>query len=178
MSSVADDLCALVGLDGDALTNLMASLADRHLTVAVAESLTGGLVSALLTEIPGASAVLRGAIVCYATELKHALLGVEKALLDAVGPVDAEVARQLAVGVRQRCGADLGLALTGVAGPGWQDGKAPGTVFVAISSDGYDEVRALAPSDRVIGRQQIRAAAARAAIDLLSDASTEVRPRW
>jgi nicotinamide-nucleotide amidase len=101
-------------------------------TVAAAESLTGGLVAAALTSVPGSSAVFRGGIVAYATELKTELLGVPADLLDRHGPVHADVAAAMAAGVRRRLGAAYGLATTGVAGPGPADGQPAGTVFIAI----------------------------------------------
>jgi nicotinamide-nucleotide amidase len=101
-------------------------------TLAVAESLTGGLVAAEITAVPGASKVFRGSVTAYATELKHRLLGVDETLLAARGAVDPEVAVQMAVGVRQALGADWGIATTGVAGPDPQDGQPVGTVFVAV----------------------------------------------
>ncbi|MDX3312788.1 CinA family protein [Streptomyces sp. NPDC054884] len=101
-------------------------------TLAVAESLTGGLVAAEITSVPGASQVFRGSVTAYATELKHELLGVETGLLAARGAVDAQVAAQMAAGVRKALGADWGLATTGVAGPDAQDGQPVGTVFVAV----------------------------------------------
>jgi nicotinamide-nucleotide amidase len=115
------------------------ALIDRGLTIAAAESLTGGLVAAELTSVPGASAVVLGGVVVYATELKHTLLGVDAGLLAAEGPVHPEVARQLAAGVRERLAvagrpADLGVATTGVAGPDPQGGRPVGTVFVGVSS--------------------------------------------
>lgn len=101
-------------------------------TVAVAESLTGGLVAAALTSVPGASVVVRGGVIAYATELKTALLGVPADLLARHGAVHAEVAAAMAAGVRERLGATYGMATTGVAGPGPAEGKAQGTVFVAV----------------------------------------------
>jgi len=101
-------------------------------TLAVAESLTGGLVAAEITSVPGASKVFRGSVTAYATELKHRLLGVDADLLAARGAVDAQVAAQMAAGVRAALGADWGLATTGVAGPDAQDGQPVGTVFVAV----------------------------------------------
>jgi nicotinamide-nucleotide amidase len=101
-------------------------------TVAAAESLTGGLVAAALTTVPGSSAVFRGGIVAYAAELKTDLLGVPAGLLARYGPVHAEVAAAMAAGVRQRLGAAYGLATTGVAGPGPADGQPAGTVFIAV----------------------------------------------
>ncbi|GAA1992556.1 CinA family protein [Catenulispora subtropica] len=102
-------------------------------TIAVAESLTGGLVAAAITAVPGASAVFRGSVTAYATDAKASVLGVDAALLAREGAVDAEVARQMATGVRRLFGAEVGLATTGVAGPTEQDGKPVGLVYVACS---------------------------------------------
>jgi nicotinamide-nucleotide amidase len=118
----------------NAVVELVEQLIATRRTVAVAESLTGGLVMAALTSVPGASATVRGGVVAYATEVKREVLGVDGDLLDRVGAVDAEVAMQMADGVRERIGADFGLATTGVAGPDGQDGKAPGVVFVAVTT--------------------------------------------
>ncbi len=101
-------------------------------TLAVAESLTGGLVAAEITSVPGASKAFRGSVTAYATELKHQLLGVDATLLSERGAVDAQVAAQMAAGVRKALGADWGIATTGVAGPEPQDGQPVGTVFVAV----------------------------------------------
>lgn len=108
-------------------------LADRGQTVAAAESLTGGLVAAELTAAPGASATVRGSVTAYATEVKHEVLGVDGGLLRERGAVDAEVARQMAAGVRRALGTDWGVATTGVAGPEPQDGKPVGMVYVAVA---------------------------------------------
>jgi nicotinamide-nucleotide amidase len=113
---------------------IIAALTERQQTVAAAESLTGGLVAAALTGIPGASAVFRGGIVAYATELKAVLLGVEPAVLAARGAVSAEAAVAMADGARDRLGATFGVATTGVAGPDPAEGKPPGTVYIAASS--------------------------------------------
>ncbi|WP_121832958.1 CinA family protein [Streptomyces sp. S1] len=112
---------------------VLALLAERGQTLAVAESLTGGLVAAELTGVPGASASFRGSVTAYATALKHELLGVDEALLAERGAVDPEVASQMAAGVRARLGADWGIATTGVAGPDPQDGQPVGTVYVAVA---------------------------------------------
>lgn len=108
-------------------------LADRGQTVAAAESLTGGLVAAELTAAPGASATVRGSVTAYATEVKQEVLGVDGGLLRERGAVDAEVARQMAAGVRRVLGTDWGMATTGVAGPEPQDGKPVGMVYVAVA---------------------------------------------
>ncbi|MGV4987596.1 CinA family protein [Streptomyces sp. NRAIS4] len=113
-------------------TELVRLLTVRGETLAVAESLTGGLVAAEITSVPGASRVFRGSVTAYATELKHELLGVDATLLAQRGAVDPQVAAQMAAGVRKALGADWGIATTGVAGPEPQDGRPVGTVFVAV----------------------------------------------
>ncbi|AZI57946.1 CinA family protein [Nakamurella antarctica] len=170
-------LSTYVGLEDHKVAELLRALASKSLTVSVAESLTGGLMLAVLTEIPGASAVIRGGLVVYATDLKHQLAGVDSHLLDRVGAVDADVALALAAGTRRRCQSSIGIGLTGVAGPDPQDGKAVGTVFVALSMaadcDGsvqpreghYSRVLELAADGT---RADIRAAAVRSAIQLLA----------
>jgi nicotinamide-nucleotide amidase len=135
--------------------DLIHALTERGLTIAVAESLTGGLVVADLVSVPGASAVVRGGVVAYATELKHELLGVDAALLAAGGPIQAAVAEQMAAGVRARLSADVGLATTGVAGPDAQDGHRPGEVWIAIASvDGIRSLRLELGGDRAAIRRE------------------------
>jgi nicotinamide-nucleotide amidase len=109
-------------------------LVARGMTVAAAESLTGGLVTAALTTVPGASAVVRGGVVAYAEDLKSALLGVDTGLLARVGTVHRDVALAMARGVRERLGASVGVATTGVAGPDPADGQPVGTVHIAVST--------------------------------------------
>ena len=141
-------------------------LAGRGETVAVAESLTGGLLGAALTTTPGASATFRGGLIVYATELKETLAGVPGPLLDAEGPVSAHVAAALAAGARDRLGATYGLGVTGVAGPGAQNDQPVGTVHLAVAGPAEGEVRSM----RCDGdREQIRAAAVAAALSLLAD---------
>lgn len=141
-------------------------LAERKETLAVAESLTGGLLSAAIVDLPGASAVFRGGLVVYATDLKQSLAGVPAALLAARGPVDPDVAAALAGGARDRCRADWGLATTGVSGPDPQHGVRPGTVHVAVvDPDGVAQVRSqLLPGDRTA----VRRATVAAALELLA----------
>lgn len=103
-------------------------------TLATAESLTAGLVSAGIADVPGASAMLRGGVVTYATEAKASVLGVDAELLIARGAVDADVALAMARGAARLFGADLGVATTGVAGPSEQDGRPVGTCFVAVAT--------------------------------------------
>ena len=135
--------------------DVIRAFAASGLTVAVAESLTGGLVVAELVAVPGASAVVRGGVVAYATELKHDLLGVDAALLAAGGPVQAAVAEQMASGVRLRLRADVGLATTGVAGPDPQDGHPPGEVWIArATSAGVSSLRLELGGDRASVRRE------------------------
>ena len=151
----------------DPAAALIAELTRRGLRIAVAESLTGGLVVAELTRIPGASLVVNGGIVAYDTDVKRSLLGVSGEVLARNGAVHPEVARQMADGVRRVLAvtgrpADLGVATTGVAGPTDQDGKAPGTVYVGVAFG--DEVEAIA-LELHGDRGEIRAASVRAALD-------------
>lgn len=143
-----DDL--IFGTDDDTMESVVLDLCrQRGLTLAVAESVTGGLVGGRLTDIPGSSDVFRGGVISYATEVKQTLLGVGE------GPVVSEIAaRQMAVGVRDRLGADIGLSLTGVAGPAEQDGQPVGTLFVGMVGPGFEEVRqANMPGLRELMRQ-------------------------
>lgn len=141
-------------------------LASRGSTLAVAESLTGGLVAAELTSVPGASRSLRGSLTAYATDVKRDVLGVDGTLLAERGAVDPEVARQMAVGVRGVLAADWGVSTTGVAGPDPQDGQPVGTVYVAVSGPhGAEKVAAL----RLNGdRAEIRRESVRSVLELLS----------
>jgi nicotinamide-nucleotide amidase len=124
---------------GDDAAAVIALLAARGQTLAVAESLTGGLLAATIVDVPGASVAFRGGLVVYATDLKAALAGVDERLLSEQGPVDPDVALALAAGARTRCRADWGLATTGVAGPTPQGGVAVGTAFVALAGPGTQE---------------------------------------
>ncbi|WP_435821833.1 CinA family protein [Micromonospora taraxaci] len=141
-------------------------LAQRHETFATVESLTGGSLAASIVDIAGVSGIYRGGLVVYATELKGTLAGVPTDLLSERGPVDPEVAAALAEGGRQRCGADWGVATTGVAGPEPQDGKPVGLVYVAVAGPNGGEVRQL---DLDGGRDHVRAAAVVEALRLLAE---------
>ena len=138
-----------------AAADVVARLTAAGQTVAVAESLTGGLVAAALTDVVGASLVVRGGVLAYATDLKAQVLGVDEVLLAQVGAVDADVAEQMAGGVRSLMGATFGLATTGVAGPDPLDGKPVGTVYVAVVGPGSSRVKRLSLSgDRADIRAQ------------------------
>ena len=162
--------------------------AARGIRIAVAESLTGGLLADALVRVPGASRVFSGGIVAYDTALKHSLLGVDAELLAQRGPVDPEVARQMARGVRLACAvpreagaapggqlpvgspveAELGLATTGVAGPDPdpQSGQAAGAVWIGLSAgEETTSIGLQAGGDRAA----IRAAAVIAALELAAE---------
>jgi nicotinamide-nucleotide amidase len=147
----------------------LAELVRAGATLAVAESLTGGLLAAEFVAVPGASRAFRGSVTAYATELKGSVLGVDPELLAARGAVDPDVAASMARGVRRLMGADFALATTGVAGPDPQDGQPVGTVFVAASwttpaGESGESVSAL----RLSGdRATIRRKAVSAAVSLL-----------
>lgn len=108
------------------------ALARRGATLATCESLTAGLLAATVASVPGASGVLRGGLITYGTDLKASLAGVDASLLREHGAVHPEVARQMAAGARAVCGAAIGLACTGVAGPDEQDGQPVGRVLLAV----------------------------------------------
>jgi nicotinamide-nucleotide amidase len=147
-------------------------LAARGQTVAVAESLTGGMLAAALTAIPGASAAFRGGIICYATDLKASLLGVSPALLESHGAVHPEVARAMADGACRRLAATVGAATTGVAGPDPADGQPVGTVHIAVAAGSGVAVRSLALRG---SRHEIRVATVEAVLALLVGALREDR---
>ncbi|QIM16913.1 CinA family protein [Leucobacter insecticola] len=156
---------------------LLALSVARDVKIAVAESLTGGLLAAALVSVPGASRAFAGGVVAYDTALKHTLLGVEAGILRERGPVDAEVARQMARGVRAACavpgrpgGVDLGIATTGVAGPDPdpQSGQPAGVVWIAVSfGDESCTEQLTLTGDRGTIRAASVAAALRVAIDVL-----------
>jgi PncC family amidohydrolase len=147
---------------------LGARLRERGLRIAVAESCTGGLLGAALTAVPGSSDYVLGGVIAYANEVKESLLGVDAELLRTAGAVSEAVARAMAEGVRARLGADVGVGITGVAGPAEEgSGKPAGLVHVAVSGPG-GETRALRLSDDR-GREENRAAAVRSALRLAMD---------
>jgi nicotinamide-nucleotide amidase len=146
------------------VSEIIARLIARDETLAVAESLTGGLLAATIVDVPGASAVFRGGLIVYATDLKAKLAGVDRQLLDERGPVDPDVAMALADGARTRCEAVWGVATTGVAGPTSQHGMPVGRVYVGISGPGIRKANELLLSG---GRAEIRRGAVSEALALL-----------
>jgi nicotinamide-nucleotide amidase len=153
---------------------VLAELRRSSETLATAESLTGGLIGELLTAVPGASVSYVGGVISYATRLKETLAGVPAATLHELGPVAARTAQEMAAGVAQRCSADWGLAVTGVAGPEPQDGHPVGQVFVGLAcpAAAWTSVRELRLSG---SRTEIRSQTAVSALALLTEALRNVR---
>ena len=144
----------------------IAEMAERSMTLACAESLTGGALCSAFVEIPGASAVLRGSVTAYAVDLKASILGVDGELLRTKGPVEERVALDMARGACGLLGADVALATTGVAGPGPADGHAAGTVWVACAGKLGERARLCRFSG---SRSDVRAQSVKAAVDLLAE---------
>jgi PncC family amidohydrolase len=143
---------------------LHGELLRRGLTVATAESLTGGAVADLVSGTPGASATYLGGVVSYATAVKQQLLGVSQATVDRHGVVSARCAAEMATGVRTLLGADFGVSTTGVAGPDAQEGKPVGLVYVGVAGAfGVETYEMHLTGDRAA----IRAGAARRAVETL-----------
>ena len=146
---------------------VIALLIAQRSTLAVAESLTGGLLLSTLIAVPGASAAVRGGVVAYASDLKTSLLGVDAELLSRRGAVDAEVARQMARGVRDRLGATYGVATTGVAGPDPQDGQPVGRVLLGWCAPAGREFSRDLDLAAEGGRNGVRRAAVAEAVTLI-----------
>ncbi len=164
---MADPLVELAG-------RLQAGCVGRGLTVATAESCTGGLVAHLITEVPGSSAYLAGGIVAYSDAVKQRQLGVPEDVLAAHGAVSAQVALAMAEGARDRLAADLGVGVTGVAGPdGGTEAKPVGLVYVAVAGLGDPAVRRfLWPGDRFANKRD----SARAALEMLLERVEDGEP--
>ena len=157
---------AACGEMSESVRRAIAEMAERSLTLACAESLTGGALCSAFVEISGASAVLRGSVTAYAVDLKASILGVDGELLRTKGPVEERVALDMARGACRLLGADVALATTGVAGPGPADGHAAGTVWVACAGKLGERARLRRFSG---GRSNVRARAVEAAVDLLAE---------
>lgn len=159
-----------------AASELIAAAIAGDVSIAVAESLTGGLVASSLVAVPGTSAVFRGGIVSYQTPVKHTVLDVDADVLAAVGPVDPRVAQAMAERVRDifvvdDVAATIGLATTGVAGPTEQDGHPVGEVFIAVATAETTRVEHLLLSG---GRDEIRTQAVAAVLELGREVVTEL----
>ncbi len=155
----------IFGTDDDTLPAIVIRLLkERHETLAVAESMTGGLVQSLLTDVPGSSQVLRGGVVAYNEDLKVGLLGVSEASIERDSVVSESVAREMAAGVRKACGSNWAISTTGEAGPDSATGKPKGTVWLGLS--GAAEERAI--QRELFGdRENVKKRAALWAIELL-----------
>jgi nicotinamide-nucleotide amidase len=151
----------------------LAELRSRGQTLATAESLTCGLIAATLAGVPGASAVLRGGLAAYATDVKTSVLGVDATLVDRYGVISRQCAEAMAVRAATLFGSDWAVASTGVAGPDSQEGHAVGTVFVAVAGPGVARSAAPLLSGE---RNSIRAATVDAALALL-EAALDATPR-
>ena len=162
---LASAVLGFVGTDDKTLEAVVGRLLrERGLTLATAESLTGGLLGGRITGIPGASDYYLGGVVAYATDAKSSQLGVDRDLLEADGPVSEPVAAAMASGARKTFGADLGLAATGVAGPTEQSGRRVGTLCLGVADAAGTTTRTLtAPGDRT----QVRLWTSSIALDLL-----------
>ncbi|HZE38365.1 MAG TPA: nicotinamide-nucleotide amidohydrolase family protein [Stackebrandtia sp.] len=147
--------------------HIVADLTARRQHLAVAESLTGGMVAAAITGVPGASAVFRAGIVAYTPRMKSTLVGVDAELIANAGVVSGEVASALATGVRERCGTDWGVGTTGAAGPEAHGGQPPGTVWIAVAAaDGTVSARRLIIDG---DRETVRSGAVSGVLALLTE---------
>ena len=149
---------------------LVQRLKDLGQAVSTAESCTGGLLGKSITDISGSSAVYPGGVISYCNRIKHQILGVDQDLLDTLGPVSEPVARQMAEGVRRVIGADLGLSVTGIAGPNSDDtGRPVGLVYIGASNGDRTLVREYHfDGDRTAVRAQAAEAAADLGLELLA----------
>lgn len=142
-------------------------LIKHNMTVSSAESCTGGLLSAAITSVPGASAVIGLGICSYSAEMKQKILGVPPEVIECHGTVSRETADEMAKRVRELSGADIGVSITGSAGPEPAEGKAPGTVFIGISSEKLSYVKKLTLDSP--GRMIVRETAVYEALAMISD---------
>lgn len=147
--------------------NVVALLRQKGLQVATAESCTAGLVSAAITAVSGASDVFACGVAAYSLEIKHSVLGVPRDILDTHGAVSAETAAAMAHGVQTLSGADIGVAVTGVAGPSPSEGKAVGTVHIALADAERVWLHQMQPSDTPKSRDEIRAEAVGVALSMI-----------
>jgi len=167
LAQVREKLGDLIyGIDTDSLENTVVSLLREHgLTLATAESCTGGLLSKRLTDIPGASKVYLGGVVAYSPQSKTELLGTPQETIHEYGEVSREVAIAMATGIRTRMGSDIGIGITGIAGPDSDaSGKEPGTAFIALAT----KEKTICVNPRLFyDRERIRIGAANNALDMV-----------
>lgn len=171
LDPVVEKICGLLGddvygVDVDSLEQVVGDgLRERGMTLAVAESCTGGLLSKRITDVPGCSDYYLGGVCSYANEVKMKVLGVKKETLDTVGAVSPEVAEQMAEGVAKALGADVGVGITGIAGPGGGTEEKPvGLVYISVWCKGQHYTRKMKSTN---GRDRVRMQAASTALDMI-----------
>ncbi|MFN2466424.1 MAG: CinA family protein [Candidatus Dormibacteria bacterium] len=157
-------------IEGSSLSPVLAplqkALRERRLTICAAESCTGGLVCAALTDLPGSSEYFMGGVVTYANDAKMGLLGVDRSMLDRLGAVSHEVAQTMVTGVRELFGADVAISVTGIAGPDAQGDKPVGLTYIGVAFRDTVEVREY---HWIGGRASNRVASVEAALALASE---------
>lgn len=155
------------GIDsGNLQKTVVALLSEKQKKIATAESCTAGMLSGRLTEVAGASAVFECGIAAYSNDIKHQMLGVPQSILDEQGAVSPETAGAMAVGVRRISGADIGIGITGVAGPEGSEGKEVGTVYVALADDKRVWVKKVFAGHGAGDREHIRTVSTSYALDM------------
>lgn len=168
-----DAICAklreyVYGVDiGNQETALVELLCQKHAKIATAESCTGGLLSKRITDVAGASVVFEFGVCTYANRMKEQVLGVSKHDLDTLGAVSPEVAAQMASGARRVAGAEVGIGITGIAGPGGGTPEKPvGLIYIAVDSPNYTHVEKYLPGHSGLSRDALRYAATQQALRL------------
>ena len=168
-----DAICAklreyVYGVDiGNQETALVELLCQKHAKIATAESCTGGLLSKRITDVAGASEVFEFGVCTYANRMKEQVLGVSKHDLDTLGAVSPEVAAQMASGARRVAGAEVGIGITGIAGPGGGTPEKPvGLIYIAVDSPNYTHVEKYLPGHSGLSRDALRYAATQQALRL------------
>lgn len=170
---VVDEICRRLGVNvygvdvGSLQKAVVALLLDKQMKIATAESCTAGLLSGRLTEVAGVSAVFECGVAAYSKEIKHNILGVPNELLEQYGAVSPKVASAMAVGARRVGNADLGVGITGVAGPDTSEGKPVGTVYVALADEKRVWVKKIDTREGAVDREYIRYLATSHALDLV-----------
>lgn len=180
---VVKDMCerlgdVVYGVDAESLeARVVELMTEKKLTLVTAESCTGGLVSQRITSVPGASEIYLGGGVTYSNEMKTRLLGVPAELIKEHGAVSSEVAAAMARGARERFGADVAIALSGVAGPSESEGKPMGLVYIGLSTKDGEVVRRC-QFGRSGGRERVRSNAATTALDMVRRAVSGLPTEW
>ena len=149
------------------------TLLEKNLTVATAESCTGGLVATKITSVSGSSAVISFSMITYSNEVKIEKLGVAKSTIENFGAISHQTAKEMAENIRKLANSDIGVSVTGVAGPSMSEGKAVGTVFIGISTSKETKVEKLEPAP--LTRDEIRENAAEKALELVLKTAAEYR---